>query len=240
MGLSPTGFELVIFDCDGVLVDSEAIACRVEAELLTAAGFPHAFEDVRRDYLGRSSDTILRMIEERFGRRLPDDMKARSQAVVLEAFERELRPIEGVEQAIAALAGPRCVASSSDPARIRRSLELTGLLAFFDPHLFSAAMVASGKPAPDLFLLAAREMGAEPEGCVVIEDSVPGVIAGRAAGMRVLGFHGGGHCDPGHAQRLVDAGAHAVFDDMRALPAELVAALSGGGARSGPSRRAGC
>ncbi len=239
-GCSPTEIELVIFDCDGVLVDSEAIACRVEAELLTAVGFPHAFEDVRRDYLGRSSESILRMIEERFGRRLPDDLKARSQTAVLDAFERELKPIPGVAEAVAGLAGPRCVASSSAPARIRRSLELTGLLAAFEPHLFSAAMVARGKPAPDLFLHAAREMGADPQRCIVVEDSVPGVVAARAAGMQVLGFHGGSHCGPDHAATLRDAGAHRVFDAMRDLPGELVAAVSGGGARSGPSRRAGC
>ena len=222
-GCSPTEIELVIFDCDGVLVDSEAIACRVEAELLTEVGFPHEFEEVRRDYLGRSAaDDPSASIEERFGRRLPDDMTARSLTAVLDAFERELLPIPGVAESVAMLDGPRCVASSSDPARIRRSLELTGLLAAFEPHLFSATMVARGKPAPDLFLHAAREMGADPRRCVVIEDSMPGVVAARAAGMRVLGFHGGAHCGPGHAEALRDAGAHLVFDAMCALSRGVV------------------
>lgn len=210
-------FGLVVFDCDGVLVDSEVIACRVEAEVLTAIGFPHSFEDVRRDYVGLGAASVRRLIEERFGRAVPEDFRARSLAAALEAFERELRPIPGIAEAVAALSGPRCVASSSDPARIRRSLELTGLLDAFDPHLFSATMVEHGKPAPDLFLHAAGEMGVPPSRCVVVEDSVPGVQAARAAGMTVLGFHGGSHCDSDHREKLARAGADRLFADMREL-----------------------
>ena len=212
---------LVVFDCDGVLVDSEVIACRVEAEVLTAIGFPHSFEDVRRDYVGLGAASVRRLIEERFGRALPEDFRARSLAAALAAFERELKPIPGIVDAIARLDGPRCVASSSDPARIRRSLELTGLLDAFDPHLFSATMVEHGKPAPDLFLHAAQSMGFPPSRCVVIEDSVPGVQAARAAGMTVLGFHGGSHCAPDHPAKLENAGAHLLFADMHDLPTLL-------------------
>jgi HAD superfamily hydrolase (TIGR01509 family) len=212
-----SGFDLVLFDCDGVLVDSETIACRIDAELLTAAGFPHTFEDIRRDFVGTSCASMCARIEARFGRKLPADMPERLLAAALAAFERELVPIHGVADAIRGLAGARCVASSSDPSRIRRSLELTGLLELFDPHLFSATMVARGKPAPDLFLHAAREMRADPLRCLVVEDSVPGVAAARAAGMRVLGFHGGDHCGPGHAERLREAGANATFGDMAEL-----------------------
>lgn len=227
--MSSAGFDLVVFDCDGVLVDSETIACRIDAELLTAAGFPLDFEDIRRDFVGVSAASMCRSIEQRFGRKVPADLAARKLAAVLAAFERELEPIRGAAAAIAALDRPRCVASSSDPARIRRSLELTGLLDLFDPHLFSATMVARGKPAPDLFLHAARSMRAEPRRCVVIEDSVPGVVAARAAGMTVLGFHGGGHCAPGHGETLRAAGAASTFADMALLPDAIAAATRGAG-----------
>jgi HAD superfamily hydrolase (TIGR01509 family) len=222
--VSPCAFDLVVFDCDGVLVDSEIIACRVETELLNEAGFPIPFEEVRRDFVGRSLAALHRHLEERFGRPPPDDLSERSLAAVLAAFERELAPIAGVAEAVAALATPRCVASSSDPARIRRALGLTGLLDLFDPHLFSATMVAHGKPAPDLFLHASAQMGTEPRRCVVIEDSVPGVEAARAAGMTVLGFHGGAHCAEGHSETLLAAGAHGVFGAMDALAAAIEAA----------------
>ena len=165
-----------------------------------------------------------RIIEERFGRRLPADLQARTLAAVVDAFERELVPIRGVADAIAALDRPCCVASSSEPQRIRRSLELTGLLRYFEPHLFSATMVARGKPAPDIFLHAAREMGVSPARCIVIEDSVPGVIGARAAGMKVLGFRGGGHCAPGHDENRRDAGADVVFGEMRDLSTAIARA----------------
>jgi HAD superfamily hydrolase (TIGR01509 family) len=224
--MSAPGPALLVFDCDGVLVDSETIACRVDAELFTSLGFPLSFEEIRRDFVGVSASTMCREIEARFGRRLPADMPQRLLQGALDAFETELRAIPRVAQAVGALGGARCVASSSSPPRIRRSLELAGLLDLFAPHLFSATMVRNGKPAPDLFLHAAAEMGAAPESCVVIEDSVPGVAAARAAGMRVLGFVGGGHCVDGHGERLRALGADAIFDDMAELP-RLVAALAG-------------
>lgn len=213
--------RLVVFDCDGVLVDSETIACEVVAELFTSLGYPLGFEDVRRDFIGISTAGMCRTLEARFGRPLPEDMPERLLAAELAAFDTRLTAIPGVADALEALAGPRCVASSSDPPRIRRSLELTGLLHHFDPHLFSAKMVARGKPAPDIFLHAARMMGAEPAHCVVVEDSVPGVTAARAAGMTVLGFTGGDHCAPGHDARLRAVGADHVFADMRELPGLL-------------------
>jgi HAD superfamily hydrolase (TIGR01509 family) len=218
---------LLVFDCDGVLVDSETIACRVDAELFTALGFPLSFEEIRRDFVGVSATTMCREVEARFGRRLPADMPQLLLQTALDSFETELRAIPGVAEAIGTLGGARCVASSSAPPRIRRSLELTGLFDLFAPHLFSATMVPNGKPAPDLFLHAAAEMGAAPADCLVIEDSVPGVAAARAAGMRVLGFVGGGHCVDGHAERLHALGATAIFDDMADLP-RLVAALAEG------------
>ncbi len=218
-------FELVIFDCDGVLVDSETIACRIDAELLTAAGFPYTFEEIRREFVGVNTRRMCRQIEEQHGRSLPEDMHERMLEATLAAFEAELAAVEGVAAAISGLPMPRCVASSSDLARIRHSLKLTGLLAFFDPHLFSTQQVAHPKPAPDIFLFAAAQMGVAPHRCVVIEDSTPGVIAGRAAGMTVLGFHGAGHCLPGHGTQLLDAGAQQVFTHMHKLP-DLIRSLA--------------
>ena len=218
--------RLVIFDCDGVLVDSEAIACRVDAEVLSALGFDIGFEELRDRYVGIPTAAMCADIEARFGRSLPPDIAGRLLEAVLAAFEHELAPIPGIPEALSAIEAPRCVASSSDPPRIRRSLRIAGLLHLFEPHLFSTTMVARGKPAPDIFLHAAAEMGVDPRDCAVVEDSVPGVVGARAAGMRVLGFVGGGHCGPGHAVRLAAAGAELSFDDMADLP-RLLAAQGG-------------
>ncbi|HET8997113.1 MAG TPA: HAD-IA family hydrolase [Acetobacteraceae bacterium] len=214
---------LVIFDCDGVLVDSEVLACRIDAACLAEFGIPVTAEQVMDRYVGVSLAGMLADLEARFGRRLPAELADTLRRRTLAAFDAELTAIAGVDAVLASLALPRCVASSSEPARIRHSLTLTGLLQHFEPHVFSATQVANGKPAPDLFLFAAAAMGAGPESCRVIEDSLAGVQAARAAGMTVLGFTGGGHCRPGHAERLRAAGADAVFADMRELPALLAA-----------------
>ena len=138
---------------------------------------------------------------------------------IMDAFEVESLTIDGIAAVLAAHDGPLCVASGSRPERVRRCLEIVSLLHHFDPHIFSATQVARGKPAPDLFLFAAREMGEAPEDCLVIEDSVHGVNAAIAAGMRVIGFIGGSHCGPHQARRLLDAGAARVISHMRELPA---------------------
>ena len=140
----------------------------------------------------------------------------------LKFYAGDLKAIAGVAVAIAAIDLPKCVASSGVPEKIRHGLECAGLYEQLSPHIFSAVQVRRGKPAPDLFLYAAKEMGAAPARCLVIEDSVPGVTGALAAGMTVLGFHGGSHCQPGHAELLRAAGADVTFDDMRALP-ELIA-----------------
>lgn len=214
--------ELVIFDCDGVLIDSEIIAIQVESKVLGELGFAMSPENIARDFVGLSGATMRRALEERFGRALPAAFEETTRTATLATFERELRAIPGIAETLAALPWPRCVASSSDLPRIRRCLELTELEAHFAPdHLFSAQHVERGKPAPDLFLYAARRMETEPAGCVVVEDSRHGVEAARAAGMRVLGFDGGQHCAPDHADTLREAGVETVFSDMRALPALL-------------------
>jgi HAD superfamily hydrolase (TIGR01509 family) len=215
--------SLVIFDCDGVLVDSEVIACRVDAECLSEIGFPTTAAFIQEHFVGVSSRMMFDRMERDHGRKLPADFPQMLQQRLNEAFDGELEAIAGVADMLPALGVRVCVASSSQPERLRHTLGLTGLWPHFDPNVFSATMVANGKPAPDLFLYAAERMRVEPCTCVVVEDSLGGVAAGRAAGMRVLGFTGGSHCGPDHAARLRAAGAAAVFDDMRALP-ELLAA----------------
>jgi len=209
--------ELIIFDCDGVLIDSEVLACRVGAECLAEYGVPVTADDLMERYVGISLASMLADLEVRHGMRLPVDMRETMLARGTAAAETELKAIAGVEAVIRAIDCPVCVASSSMPEWLHYSLSLTGLLHYFDPHLFSATQVARGKPAPDLFLFAAEQMGAAPAACTVIEDSIAGVQGAVAAGMRVVGFTGGGHCREGHAERLSAAGAFVVCDDMAAV-----------------------
>ncbi len=210
--------SLVIFDCDGVLVDSEIISNRLLSEALIAQGCPIGEAECHARFTGISMRSIIGIVEEETGRKLPDDFETTMRAHDLEVFARELQAIPHMNQALERITLPVCVASSGAPEKIRHSLTVTGLLHFFEPHLFSAHMVANGKPAPDVFLLAAERMGADPAECCVVEDSEPGIQAARAAGMQVLGFAGGGHAGPGYADRLRECGPQAVFDDMRDLP----------------------
>ena len=211
-------FDLIIFDCDGVLIDSEPIAARIHAEALTELGHDISAEEIMRRFSGLSDRAWYPVIEVEMKHPLPADYPARARLALERAFRQELRPIPGIDAALAALAVPLCVASGSSPERLRFTLECAGLHHRFAPHIFSAAMVARGKPAPDLFLFAAEQMQAAPSRCLVIEDSVAGVQAARAADMAVLGFCGGGHCGPAHAERLARAGAKIVFRDMQRLP----------------------
>jgi HAD superfamily hydrolase (TIGR01509 family) len=208
---------LLIFDCDGVLVDSEALACTVDADILTGLGFPYSAEEIIAQFVGVSLKDMTARIEAEHGRRLPEDFSERLNRTLFARFEESLQPIPGVRDAILALPHPRCVASSSAPERIALSLRVTGLADLFT-NVFSATEVARGKPAPDLFLHAAAQMGASPEECLVIEDSSAGIRAARAAGMRVIGFTGGGHCGPTHADKLRAAGAPIVLERMADLP----------------------
>jgi len=213
--------DLVIFDCDGVLVDSEVIFARVLAECLTAADFPATAEEALQLGFGRNRDTLTAAVETRYGRVLPNGFFEAMRARTASVLERELVPIPGVEALLSVLPAARCVASNGHLARVRERLALTGLLRFFDPHVFSATQVAAGKPAPDLFLLAARQLGAEPASCTVVEDSVIGVAAAVAAGMPVLGFCGGSHCLDDHADQLIAAGCSRVFAQMTDLATHL-------------------
>jgi HAD superfamily hydrolase (TIGR01509 family) len=213
--------KLILFDCDGVLVDSEMIASRVLAEEMSRRGYPLTAAECRRKYTGVSIATLMEKVTAEYGRPLPDDFPEILMALDSAVFTGELEAITGVDRALHRIPLAKCVASSSSPERIRQSLELTGLLDHFDPHVFSAHMVSRGKPAPDLFLFAAERMGVAPASCLVVEDSVAGVTAALAAEMRVLGFAGGGHAGPGYVQMLRDAGAATVFEDMADLPGLL-------------------
>lgn len=211
-------FDLVIFDCDGVLVDSEVISCASLAEQLTLFGVPTSREEAMARFLGRSTAAIAEDFRARTGTDLPADFLPRFRLDVAARMKRELAPIPdilGVLEGLQAARLPFCVASSSERPRLDLALTLTGLIGFFEDRIFNAAMVARGKPAPDLFLHAAQTLGADPARCLVIEDSPAGVLAGKAAGMAVWGFTGGSHQDSGAAERLVKAGADRLFNRMQ-------------------------
>jgi HAD superfamily hydrolase (TIGR01509 family) len=205
--------ELVIFDCDGVLVDSEPISIRIDVEMFAEVGMTVSEQEVIERFVGRSPEELARAVEEQLGHPPPDGWEQRGERRLRRALEAELQPVPGIREALERISLPVCVASSSPPDRLRFKLELTGLYERFAGRIFSATEVANGKPAPDLFLHAAHEMGADPAKCVVVEDSRYGVQAARAAGMDVLGYAGG--VTPGDVlagQRTI------VFDDMRSLP----------------------
>ena len=213
-------FDLVILDCDGVLIDSEPLACAVDAEIYTAAGYAITAEEVMLRFVGFSGKDVDAMIGRDLGHSLPDGYDADYTQRLHAVFRRELKAIDGVFELFDDLAERNiafCVASSSSPERLRFTLELTNLWQRVAPHVFSSTLVARGKPAPDLFLYAADKMGADPARCVVVEDSTAGVEAARAACMHVIGFCGGGHCRSDHADRLTRAGAHAVVAHMKLL-----------------------
>jgi HAD superfamily hydrolase (TIGR01509 family) len=210
--------DLVIFDCDGVLVDSELISCRAHSQLLTHHGYPITADQVLDRFLGVSDREARLIVEAELGRSLPGDFEAQVKAATLQFYAGDLRAISNVGEAIAAIDLKKCVASSGTPEKIHHGLTCAGLHDVLAPHIFSASQVTRGKPAPDLFLFAAERMQARPERCVVIEDSIAGVTGALAAGMTVLGFHGGSHCRPGHGDTLRAAGATVTFDDMRQLP----------------------
>jgi HAD superfamily hydrolase (TIGR01509 family) len=209
--------DLIIFDCDGVLVDSEVIACRVDADTLTRHGYPITADEVLDRFLGRSMREVNLEIEAELGRSLPDDFNTQLLDELYRSFAAELEAVPHIQQTLDTIAQPVCVASSGTHERMRISLGRAGLYDRFAPHIFSATQVRNGKPAPDLFLFAAEQMAMSPKQCLVIEDSAPGIAAALAAGMTVLGFYGGSHCRPGYADTLRAAGAAATFDDMREL-----------------------
>jgi HAD superfamily hydrolase (TIGR01509 family) len=212
--------DLVIFDCDGVLVDSESIALGQVRDALGRAGLKLTHAEAVDRFLGLSIDSIIQKAEAELSAALPGAFRDDLSHAILASFAVELKGVEGVRQAVEALNCKACVASSSSLDRIRLSLSVAGYAALFEPHIFSATMASRGKPHPDLFLHAARAMETPPERCLVIEDSTPGVTAAVSAGMPVFGFVGGSHFSGlAQAERLRAVGAALIFDDMTQLPA---------------------
>lgn len=206
---------LVIFDCDGVLADSEPIDNEVVSSLLKELGHDIEPDEIGIKCSGLTDEAMWLMFEGELGRRLPTDIKERWERTIIARFREQLLPMPGVVEIVRRLDTeniPFCVASNGSLRKIESILDITGLTEYFGGRLFSATQVANGKPAPDLFLLAAKRMGVPPKGCIVIEDSRPGVQAGLAAGMTVLGF-----CPNGDVWNLKRLGIQ-TFEEMDLLP----------------------
>jgi HAD superfamily hydrolase (TIGR01509 family) len=209
----------VIFDCDGVLVDSEILAIEVEIVMLAELGLTYEPAEYRRRFLGLHDHDFREALDvdhrAATGRPLPSDFLHQTHARRLAACKARLTEVAGAAAALTALSKPKAVASSSPTAFLREKLALGGLLEAFDPHVYSADHVGRGKPHPDVFLHAAQNLRVDPAACVAIEDSVNGVLSAKAAGMEVWGFLGGGHMDDDAARRLVEAGAHRMVADWQ-------------------------
>jgi HAD superfamily hydrolase (TIGR01509 family) len=209
-------FDLIIFDCDGVLIDSEILSNRAEVELLKSFGIEFELGNYMAQFVGKSTKDVLKTIEASHAVSLPAEFRRLAETQIFTAFKTELQPIPGIFELIDSIDidTAKCIASSSSLSRLDITLKITGLLDKFSPHIFSAEQVIRGKPAPDLFLFAANKMQVSPDRCIVIEDSPYGVRAGVQAGMTVIGFTGGSHIQPGHAARLRDEGAIDICAEM--------------------------
>lgn len=200
--------NLIILDFDGVIADSEVLANEVLAEAMTGLGVPTTLQDAYRLFMGKRFAEVMATVEASLGQALPEDFAERLQARTLARFRQELRPVNGAVEYIRAFSDvPRCIASSSLPDRLALCLELLGIEDEFGPHVYSASMVARGKPHPDIFLHAAERMGAAPADTIVVEDSPSGVQAALAAGMTVIGLLAASHIQTGHDEVLRAAGA---------------------------------
>lgn len=206
---------LLIFDCDGVLVDSEPVSIAVLIDMVAHQGVQITEEEAYQRFLGRSVTSMTATLWEEYGVETDIDFLEHMRSELFQRFRDELKAIDGMAETLDRLSVPRCVASSSQPERIRYSLGLTGLLDKLEPHIFSATMVKNGKPAPDLFLHAAGQMQVEPRHCIVIEDSPAGIAAAKAAGMRVFAFTGGSHARfPAFRDHIASLKPDLVFDAM--------------------------
>ncbi len=208
-------FRYLVFDCDGVLVDSELLVAQIVARVKTEMGRPISVEEQIEKFVGMGVTSPF--VREELNR-LPEQYLETVKPEILSTLKRELQPIPGIKRALAQIPEPKCVASSSPPERIELALEVTGLLSFFKDAIFSGLQVTSGKPSPDLFLFAANKMQWDPEACLVIEDSEAGVAAAHAAGMQVLAFTGGSHMRESRISKLRELRPQMIFSDMNELP----------------------
>lgn len=213
--------HLVIFDCDGVLVDSEVVALKIDEFILADLGWPIGREEIITRFVGRSEAHFVHSIEEHLGRKLVSDWEDSYLHLYREAYIRELQPVDGIIEALGEIKLPTCVASSGSHEKMEFTLGLTGLWHRFTGRIFSASEVEHGKPAPDLFLHAASVLGHEARQCVVVEDSAPGVQAALAAGMKVIGYAGGVTA----RERLEGTDVH-LIDHMSELPHAVSALLN--------------
>lgn len=209
---------ILIFDCDGVVLDSMVLHTEVEAEAYRSLGADITPSELSLRFSGVPQDEVSRILSNEKGVNIPSDLESLIESTKEKVFSERLQSISGIAETLEDLKSiPRCIASGTGVSGLRHMLGVTGLYDSFAPHIYSSEMVERGKPFPDLFLYAANRMGANPNECLVIEDGIAGVQAAKAACMRVLGFVGGSHCDSQHAQRLEDAGAEFVFENMRDL-----------------------
>ena len=223
--------DLIIFDCDGVLVDSEIIAAQVESRLLTEAGYPISVEEMGERFAGMTWKNILLQVEQEADIPLSASLLDKSEKLLDQRLERSVKIIDGVKFALSRLTTQRCICSNSSSQRLDMMLTKVGLKPYFENHIYSAKDLGPDrvKPKPDIFLHGAKQFGVEPDRCLVIEDSTHGVHGARTAGMRVVGFTGASHTYPSHADRLTDAGAETVISRMSDLPAVIAALGEWGG-----------
>ncbi|WP_312223983.1 HAD family hydrolase [Rhizobium rhizoryzae] len=220
-----SGFDLIIFDCDGVLVDSEIIAAQVESRLLTEAGYPISVEEMGERFAGMTWKNILLAIEKEVDIPLSASLLDKSEKLLDQRLERDVKVIEGVKLALSRISTQACICSNSSSHRLDMMLTKVGLKPYFAPHIFSAKDLGPDKvkPRPDIFLHALETFKVSPSRAVVVEDSVHGIHGAVAAGCRVVGFTGASHTYPSHADRLTDAGAETVISRMSDLPATIAA-----------------
>jgi HAD superfamily hydrolase (TIGR01509 family) len=216
---------LIIFDCDGVLIDSEILSAQVDCEILLEHGYEITPADLAHKFAGLTTERIFELVGEEIGRPFSHELIHRAQLETDQRLQEQVLPIPGVQDMLDALDDPRCICSNSRPERLEVSLIKAGLWDRFRPYVFSAQAVGQGrgKPAPDVFLHAAKIFETSPDDCIVIEDSVAGTTGGVAAGMRVIGFTGASHSWPGHAEALMDAGATTAVRRLADVPATIEA-----------------
>ncbi len=217
-----SGIDLIIFDFDGVLVDSETMGCQIWSDVFAKHGMTVPARDIMEKYTGKTGTLICSLVEEEYGYHIPDGFLDEVNETTESIMIRELKTISGVLETLPMLSIPMCIASGSRPKRLNMCLDATGLRPWFpDETVFSSHFVKNGKPAPDLFFYAAERMKVQPDKCVVIEDSASGIIGAKAAGMHVYGFIGGSHCTPERGRQLTQSGAELLFDDFTKLPTLL-------------------
>jgi len=214
-----TGFDLIIFDFDGVLVDSETMGCQIWSDVFAKHGMSVPARDIMEKYTGKTGTLICSLIEQEYGYHIPEGFLDEVNETTEDIMSRELQPVDGVLETMPKLSVPVCIASGSRPKRLNMCLDVTGLRRWFpNETVFSSHFVKNGKPAPDLFFYAAEKMGVPAEKCLVIEDSTAGIIGAKSAGMKVFGFVGASHCTPERGRQLIENGAELLFDDFRRLP----------------------